>query len=107
MQLSRKHSENLEKWVPKESTEITVRANVRVARLQNEVGTRDLDRVTDFLTKNAPKFIFPKIIGPLFCGSPPKKAKIPTKFPATFPSPKFLKFTDELLQESSEKQMAL
>ena len=41
--------------------------HVRVARLQNEVGTKDVFRGTNFLMKNSQ--IFPEIFEPLFCGS--------------------------------------
>ena len=58
----------------------------RVARLQNEVGTKDVFRVTNFLTKNAPKFS-PNFLSLCFVG-PKKSRKIPAKFPAKLPSPK-------------------
>ena len=54
--------------------------NVRVARLQKEVGAKDLIRGTNFLKKNAPKFS-PKFLS--LCSVGPKKArKIPAKFPS-------------------------
>ena len=58
----------------------------RVARLQNEVGTKDFFWGTNFLTKNAPNFS-PKILSLYFVGQK-KSRKIPAKFPAKFPSPK-------------------
>ena len=58
----------------------------RVARLQNEVGTKDFLRGTNFLTKNAPKFS-PKFLSLYFVGRK-KSRKIPAKFPTKFPSPK-------------------
>ena len=57
-----------------------------MARLQNEVGTNDFFRGTNFLTKNAPKFS-PNFLSLCFVG-PKKSRKIPAKFPAKFPSPK-------------------
>ena len=57
---------------------------LRVARLQNEVGTKDFFRGRNFLTKNAPKLV-PEILSRYFVG-PKKCRKIPTKFPAKFPS---------------------
>ena len=70
---------------------------LRVARLQNEVGTKDFFQGTNFLTKNAPKFS-PNFLSLCFVG-PKRSRKIPAKFPAKFPSPKSKKkFTDELLQ---------
>ena len=68
---------------------------VRVARLQNEVGTKYFFRGTNFLTKNAPKFS-PNFLSLYFVGQK-KSRKIPGKFPAKFPSPKSKKITDELL----------
>ena len=61
-----------------------------MARLQNEVGTKDFFRGTNFLTKNAPKFS-PKFSSLYFVG-PKKSRKIPAKFPAKFPSQKSKKF---------------
>ena len=57
-----------------------------MARLQNEVGTKDFFRGTNFLTKNAPKFS-PKFLSLYFVGQK-KSRKIPGKFPAKFPSQK-------------------
>ena len=59
---------------------------IRVARLQNEVGTKDFFRGTNFLTKNAPKFS-PIFLSLYFMGRK-KSRKIPAKFPTKFPSPK-------------------
>ena len=77
-------------WVPKESMEITVHANVRVARLQKEVGTKDPFRVTDFLTKNAPNFIFPESLGPFILWVRKRNAKFPPN-PRNTSLPKIIK----------------
>ena len=79
--------------------------NIKVARLQNEVGTRDFFRGTNFLTKNAPKFS-PECSCLYFVGLK-KSRKIPAKCPAKFPSQKFYKFTDELLQRRREQKTTL
>ena len=57
-----------------------------MARLQNEVGTKDFFRGTKFLTKNAPK-LSPKLLSLYFVGQT-KSRKIPAKLPAKFPSQK-------------------
>ena len=62
---------------------------VRVALLQNEVGTNDFFRATNFLTKNAPKFS-PKLLSLYFVGQKKNPAKFPSNFPPNFP-PKKLK----------------
>ena len=77
--------------------------NFRVARLQNEVGTKDFFRGTNFLTKNAPKFS-PNILSLYFVGQK-KSRKIPGKFPAKFPPQKSKKFTNELLQDRQENEI--
>ena len=59
---------------------------VRVARLQNEVCTKDFFRATKFVTKNAPKFS-PKIFS-LHSVGQKKSRKIPAKFPTKFPCEK-------------------
>ena len=56
-----------------------------MARLQNEVGTKDFFRGTNFLTKNAPKFS-PMFLSLYFMGRK-KSRNIPAKFPTKFPSP--------------------
>ena len=54
-------------------------AIARVARLQNEVGTKYFFRGTNFLTKKVPKFP-PNILSLDFVG-PKESRKIPIKFP--------------------------
>ena len=53
---------------------------LKMARLQNEVGTKYFDRGTNFVTKNAPKFS-PKMLSLNFVG-PEKSHKVPAKFPS-------------------------
>ena len=61
---------------------------LRVASLQNEVGTKDFFRVTNFLTKNAPKFS-QKFLSLYFVGPKKSPAKFPPSFPQNFPPPNF------------------
>ena len=69
--------------------------SVRV-RLQNEVGTKDTFRGTNFLTKNAKKFS-PKCLNLYLVDQ-----KASRKIPAKFPSQNQKKITDKLLQERRE-----
>ena len=69
----------------------------QVARLQNEVCTKDFIRATKFLTKKSSEN-FPEFFEPLFCESEKNPAKSPTKFPSQIPK----KITDQLLQERRE-----
>ena len=57
-------------------------------------------RATKSLTKNAPEFS-PKVLSLYFVG-PKESRKIPATFPAKFPSQKYKKITDELLQDCRE-----
>ena len=69
----------------------------RAARLQNEVGTKEFFRATNFLTKNGSKFS-PKLLSLNFVG--PKQSR---KIPRRISLPKIQKrFTNELLQERQE-----
>ena len=52
---------------------------IKVARLQSELCTKDVFRASNFLTKNAPK-ISPKCLSLSF-----GVRKTPTKFPPNFP----------------------
>ena len=79
--------------------------NVRVARLQNEVGTKYFFRGTKCLTENAPKFP-PKCLSHYFVGQK-NPAKFPPNFPTKFPPKNQKEITDELLQERREKKMCL
>ena len=76
---------------------------VRVASLQNEVGTKYFIRGTNFLTKNISKFVA-KCLSLDFVG-PKKSRKIPAKFPAIFPSQRSKKITSKLLQERREEDL--
>ena len=75
----------------------------RVAHLQNEVGTKELFRGTNFLTKNAPRFS-PNIFKSVFLWVR-NILQIPANFPSKCPSPKSKQITDELLQERREKDL--
>ena len=66
-----------------------------MARLQNEIGTNNFFRATNFLTKNAPNFS-PQFLS-LNSVGPKKSRKIPAEFPKIQK-----KITDELLQERQD-----
>ena len=83
------------------TAEITAVAFIRVARLQNEVGTKYFFRGTIFLSKNAPKFS-PERFEPVFMGLK-KIPQNPREISCKRSLPKIKKITDELLQVRREK----
>ena len=78
--LTEGHGSSFSLWSLKYGSDGSGSALVRAARLQNEVGTKDFFRGTNFRTKSAPKFS-PIFLSLYFVGLK-KSARFPPNFPA-------------------------